>query len=103
MEITLRILIAIYAVLMLVATTQSIKKNQKGQLLLNVLNIMVSVILLLGVLCNWFYFTVIAAVSLIAYQALAISRGFSLHDFHLKHHLVRLCVTGLILIALYLF
>ncbi|CAK1246887.1 hypothetical protein [Fructobacillus fructosus] len=90
MALIIRVLLAIYASLMMLATWQTKKTNLSW---LNYLTNLVAIVLLVATFLAWPNFVILSILSLVAFQILAVVRGLLLHDFHWQHHLVRLLVT----------
>ncbi|CAH0417823.1 hypothetical protein [Periweissella ghanensis] len=93
----LRILIGLYALLMLFAGFQVLIKEENK---LYIIHIMVSLITLISAFfANWQLFTIVAIAAIIAYQLLALYRGLTTF-FHWQHHVIRLIISVAVIVLL---
>jgi hypothetical protein len=102
--ILLKIIIGIYALLMIIASLQSLSKerNDQDKKLFHYINFTISAVLIVFLIfIPQNYLILFVSVLLIGYQILAIYRGLSTHSFHLQHHIIRFLITIVLIIALF--
>ncbi|AOT57139.1 hypothetical protein DFP99_1128 [Weissella soli] len=101
--IIIRVLIGIYALLMIIASVQSLISEKDTDREFHYINFLISIALIISLIyVSEPYIVIPVSISLIGYQALALYRGVSTHSFHWQHHVVRLIIT-IILITILLF
>lgn len=102
MEIVSRFLLLLYATLMFIAITVEMRHEQ------DVNRVYIALVLILSLVTAWasiftsvITFAVVGAVGVVGFQLLAIYAGIAAGKFHLKHHLVRLIISLMLLGALW--
>jgi len=101
--IFLKTIIGIYALLMIIASTQSLIKEHDTNKKFHYINFIISIALILSLIFMSRYYLIISVpILLIGYQILAIYRGLSTNSFHWQHHITSLCITTIIIILLLL-
>lgn len=97
----LKIIICSYALLMIIASSQSLIKDHDTDKMFHFINLIISIALIVSlVIVPKTYLVVPVAFVLVGYQILAIYRGVSLHSFHWQHHVVRLILTVALILTL---
>ena len=106
MELIMRVILAIYASLMMLATWQASRMPSSKESELSWLNYLTdisAIVLLIATFLSRSTFVTLAILSLVAFQVLAILRGKLQGNFHWQHHVVRLvitvCLIGLLILV----
>ncbi|MCT3070257.1 hypothetical protein EFN45_09210 [Leuconostoc citreum] len=101
--IFLKTIIGIYALLMIIASTQSLIKDHDTNKKFHYINFVISIALLVSLIFMPRYYLIISIpILLIGYQILAIYRGLSTNSFHWQHHIARLSITIVMIMLLLL-
>ncbi|MCS9987765.1 hypothetical protein FO433_06675 [Weissella cibaria] len=102
MEIVSRFLLLLYATLMFIAITVEMRHEQ------DVNRVYIALVLIFSLVTAWasifnsvITFAVVGAVGVVGFQLLAIYAGIDAGNFHLKHHLVRLIISLMLLGSLW--
>lgn len=97
--VIVKIIISLYALLMIVASVTELKSKGRWG---NLLNLLTGLAILFSNFADIASFKIVAIIGLIIFQLTAILNGFQNKSFHIKHHIVRLFIT-IILITLIIF
>lgn len=102
-NIVIRIIIDLYAILMIVASFQSIHNNPKQSIPFHLINLFISLLILSTSFFKLKIFIIGSIIGIIGYQLTAIYRGISTNNLHIRHHIIRavisfILITGLLLL-----
>lgn len=95
MLIILKMILGCYAILMLIAAFQNFRTTHRYT---NIIICLSSLTILIALFLSSAVFTPAVIVSLILFQLTAFLTGRQ-QQFHLTHHLIRLIITSLLIIA----
>lgn len=88
--IIVKVIITLYALLMLFASIKEINsKNRLG----NMFNIIGGIAILISDFLGAEYFKIISIIALLIFIITAIFNGLQNHAFHIKHHIARFIIT----------
>lgn len=93
--IVIKIIICLYALLMLLAAIQDFKNNK----IFSMLIITTTLVIIVSFFLPTVLFQVLSVAGLIIFQIMAIYHGLAQHNFHLVHHMIRLMVTVTMILA----
>lgn len=100
----LKIIIGVYALLMIAASVQSMVKEHDTKKTFHYINFLISLCLVLSLIFATHYYLIFSvSILLIGYQILAMYRGVSTHSLHWQHHIVRLIATIAIIILCFVY
>ncbi|WP_338347961.1 hypothetical protein [Fructobacillus tropaeoli] len=104
MAIFVRILLGLYALLMIVASIQSIRLEKRQGWFWHSLNLILNMALIVLVaFAHRMFFQVGSIAILVSLQGLTFYRGFSSGKINWRHHLIRLLWTAFLIVLIIFF